>query len=111
MEQQTTNSTEALTEEQLRDAGASVAYISYYLTAIERGVHTNSTDHAETVVNSNVSYSGGGFHESLWDDSPRWGGDNPFGADDRNSRLLAEAGIAPYAESETFFDTETVKSI
>jgi len=65
MEQQTTDSTEALTEEQLRDAGASVAYISYYLTAVESDVHTNSTDHAERVVNSDVSYSGDGTKESV----------------------------------------------
>jgi hypothetical protein len=96
MEQMNTTSTEALTEEQLRDAGASTAYISYYRTAKQMGESTASTVHAEKVVREGVTYPGGGFHEALWSDNTRRGGDNPFGADNRNSRILEQAGVYPY---------------
>jgi len=58
MEQMNTTSTEALTEEQLRDAGASTAYISYYRTAKQMGESTASTVHAEKVVREGVTYPG-----------------------------------------------------
>jgi hypothetical protein len=92
MEQNSTNKLN-LTEEQLRDAGASEAYISYYLAAKRLGISTNSTNHAEKVVEGDVSYGGGGFHDALWSAEPRWSGDNPYGADDTNKRILREAGV------------------
>lgn len=87
--------TEPLTDEELREAGASGAYINYYRTAMKIGKETNSTKHAEKVVREGVTYSGGGFHDSLWSDEPRWSGDNPYGADKRNKRILREAGVYP----------------
>jgi hypothetical protein len=97
-EQASTDST--VTETNLRNAGASETYIAYYKAAQRLGISTASTNHAEKVVNRGVSYSGGGFHESLWNDEPRFGRDspNPYGADGTNSEILAEAGVAPYDE-------------
>lgn len=89
-----TNSDEAqLTETELRNAGASATYIVYYQTAKRLGVETNSTRHAERVVRDEVSYSGGGFHEALWNAEHRWRGDNPYGADEQNKKILQEAGV------------------
>jgi hypothetical protein len=87
------DSTNKLTEAKLRDAGASETYITYYLTAKDMGVSTHSTNHAEKVVNEGVSHSGGGFHDSLWDAKPRWSGENPYGADSQNQKILREAGV------------------
>ena len=85
---------EPLTETQLRRAGASVKYIAYYLAAQAMGASTASTRHAEKVIHRGVNYSGGGFHESLWDDDPRWpNSDNPYGADSTNIAILQNAGI------------------
>jgi hypothetical protein len=96
---QGTITTEALTEDELRDAGASATYIAYYLQAQEMGIETASTRHAEKVVKEGVRYPGGGFHEALWDASPRFAGaDNPYGADMQNAKILAEAGVYPYTE-------------
>jgi len=95
MERNTTSDVESLTETELRNAGASATYIAYYLTAQEMGVSTPSTNHAEKVVNRGVSYSGGGFHDALWNAEPRWSGDNPYGADSQNQRILREAGVYP----------------
>jgi hypothetical protein len=93
--EQKTNSAEELTEDQLRNAGASSAYIAYYLTAQEMGVETSSTRHAEKVVNEGVTYSGGGFHDALWDAEPRFphNDENPYGADTQNHDILREAGV------------------
>jgi hypothetical protein len=96
MEQKTTNSTEALTEDQLRNAGASSAYIAYYLTAQEMGVETSSTRHAERIVRQGVNYSGDAFHESLWNDDARWSGDNPYGASHLHQMMLNQAKVYPY---------------
>lgn len=84
-----------LTEEELRTAGASATYITYYLTAKRMGISTSSTNHAEKVVNRDVSYSGGGFHDSLWSAEPRYpsNSDNPYGADGTNKKILQAAGI------------------
>jgi len=51
--------------------------------------------HAEKVVNRDVSYSGGGFHESLWNADPRYpnNSDNPYGADGTNKEILQAAGV------------------
>jgi|APHM01.1.fsa_nt_gi hypothetical protein len=100
MEQKNATTTDELTEEQLRNAGASATYVAYYKAAMDAGVSTASTNHAEHVVNQGVSYSGGGFHESLWDADPRYPnhGDNPYGADGQNKQILAEANVFPYAE-------------
>lgn len=89
------STTEALTEEELRDAGASAVFTAYYLTAQEMGIETNATRHAEKVVREGVTYSGGGFFDALWDADYRWSGDNPFGADDQNKKILHEAGVYP----------------
>lgn len=97
MEGDSTNSDEPLTEDELRDAGASATYIAYYQAAQRLGIETNSTRHAEKVVREGVSYSGGGFHEALWDADYRWEGSNPFGADSTNEKILREAGVHPYA--------------
>lgn len=95
MERDSTNSEAELTEEELRNAGASATYITYYLTAKRMGISTNSTNHAEKVVNRGVSYSGGGFHESLWSAEPRYpnNSENPYGADGTNKKILREAGV------------------
>lgn len=92
MEQDSTNA--ALTEEELRDAGASETYITYYLTARAMGKRTNSTNHAEAVVREDRNYFGGGFHESLWNLEPRFpNSDNPYGADGTNQKILQAAGV------------------
>lgn len=83
-----------LTAEELRNAGASGVYISYYKTAMEMGISTASTNHAEMVVEEGVEYVGGGFHESIWNDEPRYSrGPNPYGADGTNKRILEASGI------------------
>ena len=92
MEKDTPNSLN-LTEEDLRNAGASATYIAYYLAAKRMGISTNSTNHAEKVVKRGVEYGGGGFHDALWNAEHRWRGDNPYGADDTNKRILREAGV------------------
>ncbi len=94
----TTSDSDELTEEQLRNAGASATYIAYYKAAKRLGESTASTNHAEKVVEDGVSYSGGGFHDALWDAEPRWSGENPYGADSQNQRILAKAGVYPYGE-------------
>lgn len=87
-----------LTEAELRNAGASATYIAYYKAAKRLGKSTPSTNHAEKVVNRGIEYSGGGFHDSLWNAEPRFSrGDNPYGADEKNSEILREAGVAPYS--------------
>lgn len=93
------NNADALTEEELRNAGASATYIAYYQAAQRLGIETNSTRHAEKVVRHEVTYSGGGFHDSLWEAEPRYphNTDNPYGADGQNEQILREAGVYPYA--------------
>ena len=91
----TTTEDETLTEDELREAGASATYIAYYQAAMRLGESTPSTNHAEKVVNRGVEYSGGGFHDALWNGEPRWSGDNPYGADGQNQRILQEAGVYP----------------
>lgn len=87
-------STTKLTEAELRDAGASATYIAYYQAAKRLGESTASTNHAEKVVNRGVEYSGGGFHDALWNAEPRFpNSDNPYGADSQNQRILQEAGV------------------
>jgi hypothetical protein len=44
-------------------------------------------------VRQGVSYSGGGFHDALWNAENRWSGDNPYGADSQNQKILREAEI------------------
>lgn len=90
-----------LTEDELRNAGASATYIAYYQAAQRLGESTPSTNHAERVVNEGVSYSGGGFHDALWEANTRFNGSNPYGADGKNSRILREAEVYPYAEPMT----------
>lgn len=86
--------TQPLTEAELREAGASATYIAYYLTAVEMGERTNSMNHAEKVVNRGVEYTGGSFHDALWDAEPRFPkSDNPYGADGTNKQILQEAGV------------------
>jgi hypothetical protein len=97
--EQNSNSDE-LSESELRDAGASAAYIAYYKTAKDMGVETNSTRHAEKVVRRDVSYSGGHFHEALWSADPRWSGSNPYGADTQNKEILQKAGVYPADEKK-----------
>ena len=84
-----------LTEAELRNAGASATYIAYYKAAKRLGKSTPSTNHAEKVVNDGVEYSGGGFHDSLWDADPRYPNNdkNPYGADSENHDILREAGV------------------
>jgi len=93
MEEDSTN--RERTADELRDAGASATYIAYYQTAKRMGISTASTRHAEKVVREGVFYSGGGFHDSLWDASPRFpnNSDNPYGADTQNHDILREAGV------------------
>lgn len=99
MEGHSTNA--ALTEEELRNAGASDAYISYYLTARAMGKRTNSTNHAEAVVREGRSFSGGSFHEALWNAEPRFeNSDNPYGADSQNKKILQVAGVYPSDEKD-----------
>ena len=87
-------STQRLTEAQLRDAGASATYIAYYQAAKDLGVSTASTNHAEKVVRDGVEYSGGGFHDALWNAEPRFpNSDNRYGADGKNKTILQEAGV------------------
>lgn len=92
MEGDSTNS-EELTEEELRDAGASASYIAYYQQAKQMGIETASTRHAEKVVREGISYSGGGFHDALWEAEHRFDGSNPYGADGTNKKILLEAGV------------------
>jgi|APHM01.1.fsa_nt_gi hypothetical protein len=94
------SSTDAVTAEELRDAGASAVYVAYYKAAQKRGESTASTRHAEKVVRRGIEYSGGGFHESVWSGEPRFphNSDNPYGADGQNSQILGEAGVEPYCE-------------
>lgn len=92
MEEDSTNKLH-LTEEELRDAGASATYIAYYMAAKRLGISTNSTNHAEKVVDRDSDMHGGGFHEALWNAEPRYSGDNPYGADSTNKNLLQEAGV------------------
>lgn len=88
------DSTNAEMAERLRNAGASENYIDYYLTAMDMGISTPSTNHAEKVLDRGVEYSGGSFHDSLWNDSPRYPySGNPYGADSTNLKILKEAGI------------------
>jgi len=97
MEQNTTSDEGTLTEEQLREAGASASYIAYYQAAARMGESTASTTHAEMTVNHGISAdSGGSFHKSLWHNEPRGNSSNPYGADSRNMRILTEAGVSPY---------------
>lgn len=94
MAQTMSEADEPLTETELRRAGASEKYIAYYLAAQAMGESTASTRHAEKVINRGINYSGGGFHESLWSDDPRWRhSDNPYGADSTNIAILQNAGI------------------
>jgi hypothetical protein len=95
MKQENASNDNTVTESELRAAGASATYIAYYLQAQEMGINTASTRHAEKVVNRGVEYSGGGFHDSLWDASPRFphNSDNPYGADTQNHDILREAGV------------------
>lgn len=90
---------DTLSADELRDAGASEAYIQYYTTAIANGYNTSSTAHAERVVTDGVN-SGGGFHDSLWNDEPRYPNNsrNPYGADATNKRILEEAGVYESAD-------------
>lgn len=99
MKQENASNDSTVTESELRDAGASATYIAYYLQAQEMGINTASTRHAEKVVNRDISYSGGGFHDSLWDADPRYphNSQNPYGADNTNKKILREAGVHPYA--------------
>jgi hypothetical protein len=100
MEQQIASDESTVTEEDLRDAGASASYIAYYQAAQRLDEETASTRHAEKVVAGIVEYSGGGFHESLWNNERRFPSneENPYGADLTNGRILAEAGVHPYDE-------------
>lgn len=83
-----------VSEEELRNAGASATYIAYYKAAMRMGISTASTDHAEKVVNRGVEYSGGGFHDALWEAEPRFeNSENPYGADTTNHDILREAGV------------------
>lgn len=87
-----------LSEDELRDAGASATYIAYYMKVKEMGESTPSTNHAEAVVREGRDYSGGGFHDSLWNNEPRYpNSDNPYGADGHNKIILRRAGVSPYA--------------
>jgi len=96
------DSTNELTEAELRDAGASATFITYYQTAKEMGESTPATNHIESCLEEDTFYSGGGFFDSLWNASPRFKhSDNPYGADDKNQRILEEAGVYPYAEGVT----------
>lgn len=92
MEEDSTNELH-LTEEELRDAGASATYIAYYMAAKRLGISTNSTNHAEKVVDRDSDMHGDGFHEALWNADHRYSGDNPYGADATNKKLLQEAGV------------------
>mgnify|MGYP007039259438 FL=1 len=93
----TTTEDATLTEDELREAGASATYIAYYQAAMRMGESTPSTNHAEKVVNRGVEYSGGGFHDALWNAEHRFGRNsaNPYGADGQNQRILREAGVYP----------------
>jgi hypothetical protein len=83
-----------LSESELRNAGASAQYIAYYKAAKRMGKSTASTNHAERVVNEGVEYSGGGFHDALWNGEPRFpNSKNPYGADSTNKKILAEAEL------------------
>ncbi len=94
MEQQTASDDSTVSESELRNAGASEKYIAYYKAAKRLGKSTASTTHAEKVVNRGIEYSGGGFHESLWNDEPRFSNaNNPYGADTSNTQILIEAGV------------------
>lgn len=95
MERNTTSDVESLTEKELRNAGASATYIAYYQAAMRLGIETNSTKHAERVVREGVSYSGGAFHDALWNAEPRYpsNDENPYGADTTNHDILREAGV------------------
>ena len=93
----TTTEDATLTEDELREAGASATYIAYYQAAMRMGESTPSTNHAEKVVNRGVEYSGGGFHDALWNAEPRYphNDENPYGADTTNHDILREAGVYP----------------
>lgn len=87
-----------LSEDELRDAGASATFIAYYLQVKEMGETTPATNHAEKKVRDGVEYSGGGFFDSLWSAEPRFdNSDNPYGADGHNKIILRRAGVSPYA--------------
>jgi len=90
-----TNDDASLTEDELRNAGASATYIAYYQAAMNMGISTPSTRHAEMVVNRGIKYSGGGFHDALWDAEPRFPHNdiNPYGADTQNHDILRAAGV------------------
>lgn len=91
------NSTNDLTEEQLRDAGASATFITYYITAKDMGKETPATAHAERCIRRGEVYSGGGFFDALWDATHRYpNSDNPYGADEENRRILRAAGVYPH---------------
>lgn len=97
MEQNTNSAEEQITEQDLREAGASASYIAYYQAAERMGESTPSTTHAKMTVNHGISAdSGGSFHKSLWHNEPRGNSSNPYGADSRNMRILTEAGVSPY---------------
>lgn len=80
-------------------AGASAPFIKYYLTAKAEGERTAAVCHIESDLRSLEDVAenpgaGGGFFESLWLDEPRFPhGDNPYGADGTNQRLLEKAGV------------------
>jgi len=90
------DSTNWVGADELKEAGASEQYVQYYLKAKEIGISTPSTNHAEKVVNKGVEYSGGGFHDSIWKDEPRFpNSDNPYGADEKNLKILKKGAIRP----------------
>jgi hypothetical protein len=87
---------------ELLEAGASCAFVRYYEAAKLRNERTPAVNHVESEFNTledtaEAPSHGEGFFESLWNDEPRASRSvNPYGADTRNARILAEAGVEPY---------------
>jgi hypothetical protein len=90
MEQKTTNSTEAFTEDQLRHAGASRLFIEYYNEAEPDASARSEVEHGPfslEELNDNPNL-GGGFFAALW----RGEETEAFGrADSRNLAILESA--------------------
>jgi hypothetical protein len=79
---------------ELRDAGASGAFVAYYKAGERLDTRTSQMKKAERITEGSAFASGGGFFDSIWNDDPRFqAGDNPYGADKQNGRLLEEAGL------------------
>ena len=81
------NSTDALTEEQLRNAGASALFVAYYKAASPKATARSEVDRGPFTLEelNNSPHLGGGFFKALWNGNEV---EARRRADTNNSRIL-----------------------